>query len=113
MGIISSASVLLALLVALYVAGVWVRSYLMPPADAAPLGKELLAAIPLGLVVMSIYARNTFPALEGLSGNATGVYDYGYAFGYAVIMGMISRETLDRWVARPPNLIPRGRRPDD
>lgn len=106
MGIISSATILLALLVLLYVAGVWVRSYVMPPGGAAPFRKELLAAVPLGVVVMSIYARNTFPALEGTSERAVGIYDYAYAFGYAVVMGMISRETLDRWVSR-------GHRSDD
>jgi hypothetical protein len=88
----------LVLLVSLYFFGVWSRSYVMPSENDIPVRKQLVAAIPVGLLTMGVYAKSAF---QGLSADSL-AYDGAVMAGYAIIFGMLSRETLDRLLKSTP-----------
>ena len=96
---VTSTSVL-ALLIGLYFFGVWSRNYLMPSSNSLPLRKQLVAAIPVGLVTMGLYAKSAFPALTQPS--ASIAFDAGVMAGYAILYGMLSRESLERLLQSAP-----------
>jgi hypothetical protein len=81
-------------LITLYFFGVWSRTYVMPAANHPPVGRQLVAAVPVGLVTMGLYAKSAFPAL--MVGPETVAFDVAVMAGYAIIFGMLSRESLDR-----------------
>jgi hypothetical protein len=81
-------------LVMLYFFGVWSRSYVFPSKGDLPLKKQVVAAIPVGLVTMSIYARSAFEMLVLKPENLA--FDVTVMAGYAIVFGMLSRETLER-----------------
>ena len=92
-----------------YVFGVWLRNYIYPTDSTTPLKRQLMAAIPIGLVTMGVYAKTSFP---GLDYTHDGVFDTAIMFGYAVVFGMLSRESLEKMLsaggrsapaAPPPN----------
>ena len=98
----SIASVLFMLaLVALFFFGVWSRSYLYPANVTVPFRRQLVAAVPVGLITMAVYAKTVLPGITNGDDDAT---DYALMAGYAIIYGMLSRETLDRILAtsKPP-----------
>lgn len=96
-----------------YVFGVWLRNYIYPTDSTTPLKRQLMAAIPIGLVTMGVYAKTSFP---GLDYTHDGVFDTAIMFGYAVVFGMLSRESLEKMLsaggrnapaaAPPPNAVP-------
>ena len=92
----------LAILVGLYFFGVWLRSYVLPSRTPLPLKKQLLASIPVGLLTMGVYAKSALPALA-LTPN-TLAFDGAIMAGYAIIFGMLSRESLERLLTttKPP-----------
>jgi hypothetical protein len=95
----------LAFLVGLYFFGVWSRSYVMPSDNDIPVKKQLVAAIPVGLLTMGVYAKSAFATLSADSL----AYDGAVMAGYAIIFGMLSRETLDRLLktaSAPTGAIP-------
>jgi hypothetical protein len=79
-------------LVGLYFFGVWSRSYIMPSESDLPVMKQLVAAIPVGLLTMGLYAKSAF---QNLSADSL-AFDGAVMAGYAIIFGMLSRETLER-----------------
>jgi len=95
-----------------YVFGVWLRNYIYPTDSTTPLKRQLMAAIPIGLVTMGVYAKTSFP---GLDYTHDGVFDTAIMFGYAVVFGMLSRESLEKMLsaggrnapaaAPPPNAV--------
>lgn len=88
----ATSAVALAVLIAFYFFGVWLRTYVMPAHDKPPLKRQLFAAVPVGFVTMGLYAKGAFMALSA----ATFVFDAIVMAGYAIIFGMLSRESLDR-----------------
>lgn len=89
-----TATVALAVLIGLYFFGVWSGSYVMPTPHELSLRKQLVAAIPVGLVTMGAYAKSAFPALTQSHANIP--FDAAVMGGYAIFLGMLSRETLER-----------------
>jgi hypothetical protein len=94
-------------LVGLYFFGVWSRSYIMPSANDLPIAKQLVAAIPVGLMTMGIYAKSAFAQLS----DDNLAFDGPVIVGYAIIFGMLSRETLERLLTSvaPPTALGAGR----
>lgn len=91
-----------AVLVALYFFGVWSRTYIMPVPRGLSLRRQLVASVPVGFVTMGLYARSAFPAM--MEDPANLVFNVAVTMGYAIIFGMLSRETLERMLAtfKPP-----------
>lgn len=92
-----STAVWLAALVVLYAIGTWSRGYILPVSDATPLKHQILASVPVGFITMGVYAKNAFPSLT--LENRSLVFDCAIMLGYAVVLGMLSRETLERILA--------------
>lgn len=97
----------LLLLICLYFFGVWSRSYVMPSKKKLPFSKQLVAAIPVGLLTMAMYAETSFPSLTIESENL--VTNLAKMAAYAIIFGMLSRESLEKLLdeksgilAKPP-----------
>jgi hypothetical protein len=92
----------LIVLLALYLFGVWSRSYVMPTSSELPLRRQLVASIPVGLLTMSAYAKSALPSLA--QSQADMPFDLAMMAGYAIVFGMLSRESLERLlqVAVPP-----------
>jgi hypothetical protein len=84
--------VALIFLILCYMFGVWLRSYVYPTSAPMPMGRQILIAIPVGFITMGLYAKSALPPL--LQDN-TGT-DAAIAIGYAIFLGMLSRETLDK-----------------
>jgi hypothetical protein len=83
-------------LILCYVFGVWLRTYVYPTDSATPLSRQLLAAIPIGLVTMGLYAKTSF---AGLDYSHDGVFDTAIMLGYSVVFGMLSRESLEKMLS--------------
>lgn len=81
-------------LVALYFFGVWSRSYILPSKNDLSLSRQLVAAIPVGLLTMGVYARSAFEAVALKPDDLA--FDVTVMAGYAIVFGMLSRETLER-----------------
>ena len=90
-------------LVVLYFFGVWSRSYIFPAHNQLTVGKQLIAAIPIGLITMGIYGKSALPAM--IASKKTIEFDIPIALGYAIIFGMLSRESLERMLHNA-SLIP-------
>jgi hypothetical protein len=104
-----TSTVALLLLIGLYLFGVWSRSYVMPTPHELPLHKQLVAAIPVGLLTMGAYAKSALPTLAQSHANIP--FDLAVMAGYAIVFGMLSRESLERLLqAATPELakLPRG-----
>ena len=95
-GIVLTNLLAVTLLIACYVFGVWVRSYVYPTDAKSNLRRQLVAAIPIGFVTMGLYAKTALPSIHF---NQTGVYDAITMIGYAIIFGMLSRESLEKILA--------------
>jgi hypothetical protein len=97
----------IAVLVALYFFGVWSRSYVMPAEKSLPIRRQLVASVPVGFVTMGLYARSSFPTMSLESADL--VFNVAVMMGYAIIFGMLSRETLERMMTtiKPP-IAPAG-----
>jgi hypothetical protein len=89
-----TSSLALVALIGLYLFGVWSRSYIMPTPHELPLRKQLVAAIPVGLLTMGAYAKSALPALAQSHANVP--FDLAVMAGYAIVFGMLSRDTLER-----------------
>ncbi|WP_095204188.1 hypothetical protein [Mesorhizobium carmichaelinearum] len=89
------------LLIALFFFGVWSRSYLFPAKASQPLRRQLVAGLPVGLITMGVYAKTTLP---GIINGLDDASDMALIVGYAIVYGMLSRETLDRILGavKPP-----------
>jgi hypothetical protein len=88
--------VALLILFTLYLFGVWSRSYILPADSTVPLRRQFVAAIPIGLLTMGGYAKSALPGIHFNDGS--GVFDFAIMLGYAIFLGMISRESLDRLI---------------
>jgi hypothetical protein len=86
--------VAVACLIGLYLFGVWSRCYVMPSPQELPLRKQLVAAIPVGLVTMGTYAKTALPTLAQSPENIP--FDLAAMAGFAIAFGMLSRESLER-----------------
>ncbi|TBY61031.1 hypothetical protein E0H46_30390 [Rhizobium leguminosarum bv. viciae] len=83
----------LVLLFALFFFGVWSRSYVFPADAGQPLRRQFVAALPVGLITMAVYAKSALPTITD---SANGPFDMSLIAGYAIVYGMLSRESLDR-----------------
>lgn len=83
-------------LISCYVFGVWLRNYIYPTDSTTPLKRQLMAAIPIGLVTMGLYAKTSLPGLDYAH---DGVFDSVIMLGYAVVFGMLSRESLEKMLS--------------
>jgi hypothetical protein len=63
-------------------------------AERSALRKQFVASIPAGLLTMGPYAKSAFPALSQSHANIP--FDGAVMAGYAIIVGMLSRETRER-----------------
>ncbi len=96
--------VIVMVLVGSYFFGVWLRSHVWKGDTALSFGKQLLMAVPVGLITMVIYARSVVYAM--LQSPETIVFDAVLAVGNAIIFGMLSRESLGTDIQRrEPNII--------
>jgi len=93
----------LTLLVSFYIFGVWSRSYIVPTSDQLSVRKQLVAAVPIGFVTMGVYAKSAFGEMIRVPEQIE--FDLVIAFGYAIIFGMLSRESLERMLKLPPDSI--------
>ena len=84
----------LGILVALYFFGIWSRSYVLPSKTKLPVTKQLIGGIPVGLLTMGMYAKTTFPGLTIATTDL--VPNLAIMAGYAIIFGMLSRESLEK-----------------
>jgi hypothetical protein len=82
------------MLVGCYFFGVWLRSHVLPSDTQLSIGKQLLMAVPAGLITMSIYAKSAFTAM--LQSPETITFNAALAVGNAIVFGMLSRESLER-----------------
>jgi hypothetical protein len=83
-------------LLAMYNVGIWSRSLIFPPPHSHPLRIQLLAGVPVGLLMMGFYGKPAFSTLDGASANFT--FDVAVIGGNMILFGMLSRETLDRMI---------------
>ena len=83
----------LLLLMMLYFFGVWSRSYILPADRGLSIKRQLVAAVPVGFITMGLYAKTAFP---GIHIEGTGVFDLAIMMGYAIFLGMLSRESLEK-----------------
>jgi hypothetical protein len=90
----------LAALIGFYFFGVWSRTYIFPTDAAFSIGRQLVAAVPVGFVTMGLYAKSALPPL--LQGRDDVAADIAIAIGYAIILGMMSRETLEKLLRAAP-----------
>ncbi len=90
----------LLILMLLYFFGVWSRSYILPADTGMSVKRQLVAAVPIGFVTMGLYAKS---ALPGIHLGGTGVFDFAVMLGYAIFLGMISRESLEKLLATAKN----------
>lgn len=81
-------------LMALYFFGVWLRTYVVPADTSISVPRQLMAAIPVGFITMGLYAKSALPPL--LQAHSDVSSDVAIAIGYAIVLGMMSRETLDK-----------------
>lgn len=97
-------------LVGLFYFGVWSRSYVYPAQVMVPFRRQLIAVAPVGLITMAVYAKTVLPGITNGDDDAT---DIALIAGYAIIYGMLSRETLDRMLAgvRAPIALPQPNDP--
>jgi hypothetical protein len=95
---------ILCVLIAIYFFGVWLRTYVLPTDNHFPVQRQLLAAIPVGFITMGLYAKSAVPPL--LSAHYDVSADAAIMVGYAIVLGMMSRETLEKMMStvRPPQL---------
>jgi len=96
-------SMALAGLIGCYMFGVWLRSFVFPVDSNMAVWRQLLAAIPVGFITMGLYAKSALPPLLQSADMSS---DAAISIGYAIVLGMLSRETLDKMLrsTTPPNL---------
>jgi hypothetical protein len=87
-------AIAVAVLISIYFFGVWLRTFILPPEKTVPVSRQLVAAIPAGLITMGVYAKSALPPLLASKGDVSA--DIAITIGYAIILGMMSRETLDK-----------------
>ena len=83
----------IAALLALYLIGVCLRSY-VARSSADVSFRHVLLGVPAGIVTMVPYARSSYDGLQLSSSSLS--FDIAIMIGYAMIFGMMSRETIDR-----------------
>lgn len=88
--------VALVVLIGAYFGGVMLRYRLLPADTAQPWHLQLAAAVPVGLLTMGGYAKSAVPPI--LQARSDVAFDIAIALGYAIILGMISREALDKLI---------------
>jgi S1-C subfamily serine protease len=101
--IVLSFFAVLALMV-FYSLGVWVRTHIFASSNLLSKWQLLAAVVPVGFIIMLIYARSAFPALSALPYNAM-FFEGALELSFAFMLGMLSREALERLVRevrRPP-----------
>lgn len=86
---------MIVILMAIYAFGSWLRTYIAPPdTRSLPVPRQLAISVPAGLLTMPFYAKNAFPSLSFASKSL--MFDVCSMVGFILVMGMLSRETLDR-----------------
>jgi|SRR5215813_14631901 len=89
-GIFAYSTVVLSILIAWYIFGIWARTYVFPAETTLTITQQLVAGLPVALITMGIYAKNAIGQMEN-------PFDFAIAFGYAMVLGMLSRESLTRF----------------
>ncbi len=93
-------------LIGLYFFGVWLRTYVLPADTTLPFKRQLVAAIPVGLITMGAYGKTALPPLFAATTDVSG--DIAIMIGYTIIFGMMSREALEKLLTVPVPGINRG-----
>ena len=88
-GIFAYSTVELFILIACYNFGIWARTYVFPAETTLTITRQLVAGLPVSLITMGVYAKNAAGKMET-------PFDFAIAFGYAMVLGMLSRESLAR-----------------
>ncbi|MEX6506844.1 hypothetical protein [Jiella sp. M17.18] len=98
-GIHIMAAIAIVLLMGLYIIGILCRNVVFP-AKKQNLRSHLAAGIPVGFITMGPYGK---AALSGINlASPDMLFNLMITFGYAIIFGMMSRETLDKIIATAP-----------
>lgn len=96
-GIHLMAGIAILILMALYVIGILSRSVVFPAEDGHSLKSHLAAGVSAGLITMGPYGKSAFAGLN--FGSQGMLFDVMVIAGYAIVFGMMSRETLDKIIA--------------
>jgi hypothetical protein len=81
-------------LIVLYLIGVWLRNFVLPADATLPLKRQLGAAVPVAFLTMGAYAKTALPPL--FTGGGDVFPDVAIMIGYAIFLGMMSREALEK-----------------
>lgn len=93
-GILMTSVVAIVILLAFYFFGVWSRNVVFPANRNIGLRAQLIGAIPVGFIVVAGYAKTALPPLLQLPDQV--VFDGFTMVGYMIILGMLSREALEK-----------------
>lgn len=89
-----NSAIFITLLIAFYNLGIWSRSYIFPSNVATSLKSQLVAGIPVGLILMGFYGKTAYASVDFKS--ASLLFDGSVIVGNMIVFGMLSRESLDR-----------------
>ena len=87
--IFAYSGVMLSMLVGCYFFGIWARNYVFPAKTTLTIRQQLVVGLPISLITMGIYAKDAVGKMQD-------PFDFAIAFGYAMLLGMLSRESLTR-----------------
>jgi hypothetical protein len=90
---VSSGLFILAM-ISCYSFGIWSRSFVLPANPPTPFKTQLIAGVPMGLLVASMFGKAAYDGLSVASPHL--LFDGAYIAGQMIILGMLSRESLDR-----------------
>jgi hypothetical protein len=77
-----------------YFFGVWLRSHVWKGDNSLSFGNQLLIAVPVSLITMGLYAKSVITAMPPSPDTID--FDAFVAFDNATVLGMLSRESLER-----------------
>jgi hypothetical protein len=88
-------SVALILLLMLYSAGVWSRSFVIPTISSLSTKGLLISTAAMGLITIGVYTRSAFASVAQSEHNI--VFDCMIMCLYSIFLGMITREGLEKF----------------
>ncbi len=80
----------------LYNVGILSRSIIFPSDTKLPVGLQLAAGLPVSLFTIGFYGKTAIMALNFASSDM--LFDASVIGGNVILLGMMSRETLDKMV---------------
>ena len=93
-GIHLASGLAILVMMVLYNVGILSRSVIFPTGVRMPIGRQLAAGIPVGLVTTGFYGKTAIMALDFSSSGM--LFDASVIGGNVILLGMLSRETLEK-----------------